>query len=134
MNSAIEKITSEIIPLHILTGADDFDSCRETLLAAARGFLETQLQRVQQLNEQGGSGCQIVKELTTTFDQLIDSLYRAVTVDLHEKEVASCAVIALGGYGRAEMNPRSDLDLMFFYEPFGKDAAQVISDRMLYLL
>ena len=32
------------------------------------------------------------------------------------------------------MNPRSDLDLMFFYEARGKETARIISDRMLYLL
>ncbi|MCK5913609.1 MAG: [protein-PII] uridylyltransferase, partial [Desulfuromusa sp.] len=134
MNSAIKKTTLEVFPLNILTDVGDFDSCRETLLAVARSFLETQLQEVQQLNDQGGSGSQIVKELTAIYDQLVDSLYRAVSADLDKKEVAGCALIALGGYGRAEMNPRSDLDLMFFYEPLGQEAARIISDRMLYLL
>ena len=76
----------------------------------------------------------IVEELTAVFDQLNDSIYNAVSADLKEEEVAGCALIALGGCGRAEMNPRSDLDLMFFYEPYGKEAARIISDRMLYLL
>ncbi|NOQ40993.1 MAG: [protein-PII] uridylyltransferase, partial [Desulfuromusa sp.] len=124
----------EVFPPDILTDAVDFDSCRESLLEAARCFLDSQLQRIRQLNDRGGSGRQIVEELTAVFDQLNDSIYNAVSADLKEEEVAGCALIALGGYGRAEMNPRSDLDLMFFYEPYGKEAARIISDRMLYLL
>ncbi len=134
MNIGTIEPSMNIFPSHILTDTVDFDSCRDSLLETARSFLDCQLQRVQQMNDQGGSGQQIVKELTAVFDQLINSLYWAVSANLSKEEVADCALIALGGYGRAEMNPRSDLDLMFFYEPSGKAAAEVISDRMLYLL
>lgn len=116
------------------TGQVDFDSSREALLAAARQFLESQLQKAEQLNDSGASGRDVVVMLTTIFDQLNKAIYEAVCVDLDLEEVAGCALIALGGYGRGEMNPRSDLDLMFFYEPSSKGTARIISDRMLYLL
>ena len=114
MNIGTIEPSMNIFPSHILTDTVDFDSCRDSLLETARSFLDCQLQRVQQMNDHGGSGQQIVKELTAVFDQLINSLYWAVSANLSKEEVADCALIALGGYGRAEMNPRSDLDLMFF--------------------
>ncbi|SEA66185.1 UTP--GlnB (protein PII) uridylyltransferase, GlnD [Desulfuromusa kysingii] len=134
MITAKEGAIQEVFPPHILDGARDYDACRESLLDAARLFLDAHLQRIHQLNDQGASGRDVVRELTFVFDQFNSSLYKAVTVDLSAEALAGCALIALGGYGRAEMNPRSDLDLMFFYEPSGQEAARIISDRMLYLL
>ena len=123
-----------IFPADFLASMCRFEESREALLQQARRFIDAQLERIQQLCDAGCSGRQAVEELTSTFDTLNRCLYAAVSFDLDEDELAGCTLIALGGYGRAEMNPRSDLDLMFFYEARGKGAAQVISDRMLYLL
>ena len=134
MNIRTNEVILEVFPFHIVTDSVDFESCRASLLEAAHSFLDSHLQRIRQINDQGGSGRIVVQELTAIFDQLNDNLYKAVSVDLSLEKTAGCALIGLGGYGRGEMNPRSDLDLMFFYEPAGKDAIRIISDRMLYLL
>ncbi|MBE0585509.1 MAG: [protein-PII] uridylyltransferase, partial [Desulfofustis sp.] len=134
MNDRTNEAVIDIFPTRIATCTADFDACRGPLLEAARIFLESHLKRISLINDQGGSGREVVQELTATFDQLNDNLYKAVSADLRPEEVAGCALLGLGGYGRGEMNPRSDLDLMFFYEPSGKAAARIISDRMLYLL
>ncbi len=134
MNTGVDEVVLEVFPPLLLVDTSAFESRRATLLEAARTFLDSHLKRINQINEQSGNGRVVVQELTAAFDQLNDNLYKAVSADLNADEVAGCALIALGGYGRAEMNPRSDLDLMFFYEPSGKDAARIISDRMLYLL
>ena len=123
-----------VFPADLVKNLNNFDSSRDSLLAAARLFLDSHLERVHQLHDAGGSGREVVAELTAVFDQLNDSLFKVVSLDLDETALSGCSLIALGGYGRAEMNPRSDLDLMFFYSPAGKEAAKVISDRMLYLL
>ncbi|MFK5925682.1 MAG: [protein-PII] uridylyltransferase [Desulfuromusa sp.] len=134
MNPGIDEFSPDVFSPQLLAEAADYDSCRDSLLDASRLFLDSQLQKIHHLSDQGATGRQVVKKLTAVFDQLNKSLYMAVSADLHQEALAGCALIALGGYGRAEMNPRSDLDLMFFYEPVGREAAQVISDRMLYLL
>lgn len=121
-------------PAELFDAGQEYELRRQPLWDAARTFLNVQLDRIKQLTEQGGAGTEVVDQLTTIFDQLNTKLYRAVSVDLDQKALAGCALLALGGYGRREMNPKSDLDLMFYYEAAGKEAAQVISDRMLYLL
>lgn len=112
----------------------DFASNRDAICEQASQFLTTNLDRIQKRTEAGASGRQIVQQLTHLFDHLNAALYKAVSIDLSAGDIAGCALIALGGYGRGEMNPRSDLDLMFYYEADRKGTAKIISDRMLYLL
>jgi len=134
MSAAVTDPVGDVFPLELLNPGIGFDSNRDSFLKFARNFLDSQLQRIHQLNDLGASGTQIVIELTAVFDQLNDSIYKVASADLSREELAGCTLIALGGYGRAEMNPRSDLDLMFYYAAAGKNVARIISDRMLYLL
>lgn len=117
-----------------LLNGEPYEQRRDAILDAVRDFINGQLGRIQQISDTHGSGRVVVQELTAAFDQLNDILFQVVSADLDPDAVASCALFALGGYGRSEMNPKSDLDLMFFYEPAGEQAAKTISDRMLYLL
>ena len=117
-----------------LNNSKNFSSNRQSILETVTNFLNHHLSRIQDLCHQGTSGRLVVEDLTAVFDRLMKNLYRLSSDDLNAQEVAGCALIAIGGYGRGEMNPRSDLDLMFYYEAQGKDAAKAISDRMLYLL
>ena len=134
MNTLSTQSIPEVFPADLMNAAVDFDSCRPSLLDGARQFLDSQLERVHQAHDSGCSSRTIVNQLTAIFDQLTATLFDAVTRDMSDIERAGCALLALGGYGRAEMNPRSDLDLMFFYAPAGKAAAKIIADRVLYLL
>ncbi len=111
-----------------------YEDRRQPLLLAARQFLDDHLQRIKQMTLDGASGTAVVLELTACFDQLIDILFQAVSADLDADDVDGMAILALGGYGRSEMNPKSDLDLMFYFEPVGAAAAQTVSDRLLYIL
>lgn len=118
---------------HLLNG-ESYEARRQAIFDAVRSFIDDHIARIQQMAVGGTSGRAVVQELTAAFDQLNDILFQVVSYDLDPDEVEHCALFALGGYGRGEMNPKSDLDLMFFYEPAGEKAAKIISDRMLYLL
>lgn len=117
-----------------LLDGEPYESRRQVTLEATRDFIDSHLERIKQMTIDGASGQSVVQELTAAFDQLNDILFQVVSYDLDPDGVALCALFALGGYGRGEMNPRSDLDLMFFFEPAGAETAKIISDRMLYLL
>lgn len=121
-------------PANLFDSSVEYDLRRQPLLDAARLFVDSQLQRIRQLTHEGISGTAIVCELTGRFDQLIGQLFKAASVDLGSDELAGTAILALGGYGRCEMNPRSDLDLMFYFQQDGQDAARIVSDRLLYIL
>jgi len=115
-------------------GIAKYEQQRPDLLNACKSYLEHHNRSIQKHHEAGASGIWVVDALTRVYDNLNQTLYRAVSADLDEIALENCCLIALGGYGRQEMNPRSDLDLMFFFDEPGRKAAAVLSDRMLYLL
>jgi [protein-PII] uridylyltransferase len=71
-----------------------------------------------QLFTAGSDGRTLVELYTGQIDRLISYLFAAATQlyarrnpQLHQR----CAVFAVGGYGRRELNPYSDIDLLFLY-------------------
>ncbi len=111
-----------------------YDERRRLLLQAARGYLAHHQEVIRERHRAGAEGRLIVGSLTSLIDTLLRNLYRSVCIDLPDQGAGSCALIAIGGYGRGELNPRSDIDVMFFYGGKEKKLAEQISERMLYLL
>lgn len=107
---------------------------RQRLLDAARAYLEFHRKEIFARHRAGASGHQVVGSLTSMIDTLLRNLYCSVLADVPEGGIGSCALIAIGGYGRGELNPHSDVDIMFFYSGLDHDFATQLSERMLYLL
>jgi [protein-PII] uridylyltransferase len=120
-----ELLTDDTIP---------FGERRALLLEASRGFLTHHQGLIREQHRSGAGGRLVVGSLTSLVDTLIRNLYRSVSVDLPEQGAGACTLVAIGGYGRGELNPRSDIDVMFFYGGKARPLAEQISERMLYLL
>jgi len=100
-------------------------------LNSAREFLGKEMARIRKLHYQGASGTAVVEERTQVVDILIKSLYQNVGKGKYQ---GPFALIALGGYGRGELNPHSDVDLLFLYgESKDKGIAGMV-DPILYIL
>ena len=86
----------------------------------------------------GASGAEIVSAFAEFVDGLVIGRYRNAVRTSDEKiSVAGlqhCCLVALGGYGRRELAPYSDVDLMFLYRPEVKEAAGVLSRDVLHHL
>jgi [protein-PII] uridylyltransferase len=63
-------------------------------------------------------------------DEYIENIFHSISVD----GVEDVALVALGGYGRREFFPASDIDLMILYRPKVKKQIGKISDLVLYPL
>ncbi len=132
--SAAER-TEAFFSRELLTdSALPYEQRRAQLLEAGRGFLAHHQELIRRQHEQGASGRQVVGSLTSLMDTLIRNLYRSVSVDIPSEQWGACTLIALGGYGREELNPYSDVDLMFYYGGKDRAFAERISERILYLL
>ena len=76
------------------------------------------------------SGSILAKKRT----EIADKLIRQAIVQQGYKDLKNVAIVALGGYGRNELCPYSDIDLMFLYKPRNKSFAKDITEKLLYLL
>jgi len=69
----------------------------------------------------GASGAETLAAMTEFVDGLIVGRYRDAVRhggdDMATVGMRQCCVMALGGYGRRELHPQSDIDLMFLFQP-----------------
>ncbi len=76
--------------------------------------MEIDFYEIELLQRQGKNAFEITKVLTLTLDSMIKSIYEGL-------KIPSSALIALGGYGRVELCPRSDIDVMLLVERKGEE-------------
>ena len=86
----------------------------------------------------GASGGETVAAMTDLVDGLIGGRYREAVRHggeaLANAGLRQCCVMALGGYGRRELAPHSDIDLMFLFRPGAEDAAKSFVRAVLHPL
>lgn len=105
-------------------------------LAACRRFLKSGMLRTRQEHRCGVAGRTVARERS----QIIDILLRHLWADTGKENGSrpgGVAIMATGGYGRGELNPFSDVDIMFLHEPMSaaeEKALHVSIEAVLYLL
>src|SRR5262245_3972532 len=88
-------------------------------LARYKAFLKVETHRLKLRHRAGGGGIEICKTRAIILDVLLRYLWDAAKNSLSaqaQKEFPALALVALGGYGRAELNPHSDIDFMFLHD------------------
>lgn len=98
-------------------------------------LLAEQRQAIQQRLLAGASGEEVVTATTDLVDGLIVGRYRTAArtggEELTTVGFQQSCLVAIGGYGRRELAPHSDIDLMFLFHP---DAAKVIPELVKQVL
>lgn len=92
----------------------------------------------RRFEDEGASGTEVVQANAFLVDQLVRSIYDFATTHVYPQDVPTddnqMAVIATGGYGRGELSPFSDIDLMFLLPAQSPPLAEQIIEYILYML
>jgi [protein-PII] uridylyltransferase len=137
MSQAFEKIQSfaetspsylreELVPLEI--GTD--------VASEVRDYIQACRERIYQRMDEGIPSTRLVQLLSLMMDRLVTELYRH---GFEESQVLGAptspmALFAQGGYGRAELNIFSDIDLLIIYQGKSSKVLEPIVNKMLYPL
>ena len=88
----------------------------QTLREQLKAFCAQERTRIENRHRFGIRGTEIVEEYTRLADNVIQRIYQAgVQEGIISKEMP-LAILAVGGYGRAALNPYSDIDVMLVYD------------------
>nr|CRH04466.1 [Protein-PII] uridylyltransferase [Candidatus Magnetococcus massalia] len=140
----IDQLDGAIADILHEHGDDPFSNeGRNTLVALFREALEEGRNALRQAHESGAAGQRIIKGHTFIIDVLLYRLHALLHGHWHffdmEPEVdntpdESYAMVATGGYGRGELAPYSDIDLLFILPTDQIELASKQVEKILYFL
>jgi [protein-PII] uridylyltransferase len=111
-------------------------------LAACKDFLKAEMATLRARHAAGTSGLTICHERAAIIDALLQHLFDYALQSFTRTRgplPASVALVALGGYGRSELSPWSDVDVMFLFptktKPVeAKPLQEQLTNEILYIL
>jgi len=111
--------------------------CGEEDLISAQAVLQERRDGLRQRLRDGASGSEIVAGFTDLVDSVLIGRYRNVLrhhMDNSAVGVQQCCLVAVGGYGRRELLPYSDVDVMMLYQGGGEKVVKRLSSQVLHHL
>ena len=111
-------------------------------LAACKAYLQAEGAILRERHAAGAAGLEIVHARSATIDRMLMRLFDGAISSFTRnqgKPPAAVALVALGGYGRSELSPLSDVDVMFLFPAKTKPAAikpflEHLTNEILYPL
>src|ERR1700746_2994303 len=91
------------------------------VLATYKKFLKLEEHRLRLKHQAGGGGREICSRRGELVDVILRHIFTAAANAVGQAKT-SFALIALGGYGRGELNPFSDVDVMLLH---GEDGGKI---------
>ena len=91
---------------------------RHQQLPAYKRFIQLENIMLERYHRKGDSGLKTCRARAAMVDVVIENLFLSA-LNLYAKDAprfpCKVAILATGGYGRAELNPHSDIDILFLY-------------------
>src|SRR5438046_1112175 len=109
------------------------------VLPLYKKFLKVEEHRLRLKHQAGGGGREICGRRAELVDVLLQYVFGAAATAARGNEAARTplALIALGGYGRGELNPFSDIDVMLLHDQGARKISPHLEEmvqQVLYLL
>ncbi len=111
-------------------------------LAACKAFLRLESAMIRMRHDAGESGLAVARARAAMIDVMLAHLFDYATASYarqHGELPTPVALVALGGFGRGELSPLSDIDLMFLFPSKAKPSAvkplqEHLTNEILYIL
>jgi [protein-PII] uridylyltransferase len=113
------------------------DGDSSEVLDGLRRYVRLETERLRMRHRLGLGGSEIATARSYQVDLVVQRACRAAAEEAGQgaqAELSGCAVVALGGYGRAELAPYSDVDLLFLHPDGASPAVAAFVERALQLL
>src|SRR3954449_12403489 len=110
------------------------------VLPLYKKFLTIEEHRLRLQHQAGAGGREVCSRRANLIDVLLKHVFRAATIVAQSPDTGTgipLALIALGGYGRGELNPFSDVDVLFVHSESASDLSPHggdVIEQILYLL
>ncbi len=106
-----------------------------------RRFLKIEEHRLRLHHNAQGGGLEVARARAELLDVVLRQLFESAAEwcrhNGRNHPPRPIAIAAIGGYGRAELNPYSDVDIMFLHDGRGSNVSPYVTDvvtQVLYLL
>jgi [protein-PII] uridylyltransferase len=110
---------------------------RSDHVEAFRRFLRLETERLRMRHRLGLGGAEIAGGRSDQVDLVVTRVCQVAAEEADRearRELVQCAVVALGGYGRRELAPHSDVDLLFLHAGKVSPCVRRFVERSLQLL
>lgn len=109
---------------------------RQDAIAAAREYMLAERGQIRARHAAGESGANVVRMLTESADRLLRGVldFGLCSAQNRDALLSRACLLALGGYGRGELSPHSDLDVCLLYEGGLDDNIRALNSFMIPFL
>ena len=112
------------------------------ILGTYKQFLKVEEHRLRMLQQAGASGREVAQGRAHVLDLLLDHLFKAAVENVRGQAGLTpvpLLLIATGGYGRGELSPHSDIDILFLHNtasrgPKSHPFITAVVEQVLYML
>jgi len=99
-------------------------------------FLKIEEHRLRLKHSSGAGGLEIVRDRAALLDVILRHLFDgALEGSTFAERTPPVALLAIGGFGRGELNPYSDVDILFLHDSLrlGAEVTEIV-EQVLYML
>ncbi|MFD2713784.1 [protein-PII] uridylyltransferase [Tistrella mobilis] len=114
------------------------EKLRREILGMLKEHLAKGREEIRKRFDAGADGAHVVRENCYLIDQIVRTLFDLATTHVYPVANPTSAdrlcLVAIGGYGRGELAPHSDVDLLFLMPYKQTPRGEQVAEYILYLL